>query len=153
MIYKKTQIGWLLIGFVGATLLFLLIAYAAQWGDRPIPLVPFLLIAALFVVVFLLFYQLTLEIRGSQLRIIYGIGLIKIVLKIDELLSVEKIKTPWWYGLGIRITPKGMLYNIQGLKAVRIEYISKGEEKSVMVGTAEPEKLERILKETFGLKT
>ena len=152
MIYKKTQMGWLLIGFVGATFLFLVVAYATQWGDNPIPLVPFLLIAALFVVVYMLFYKLTLKIRGSHLRVIYGIGIIKIVFKIDELLAVEPIKTPWWYGLGIRITPKGMLYNIHGLKAVRIEYISKGKEKSVMVGTAEPEKLTRVLKETFGLK-
>jgi hypothetical protein len=153
MIYKKSQLGWLLIAFVSATLLFLFLAYLGQWGDNPIPLVPFLLLAALFVVIYLLFYKLTIEIRGSELRIIYGIGIIKIVLKIDELISVEEIITPWWYGLGIRITPKGMLYNIQGLKAVRLEYVSKGNVKSVMVGTAEPEKLARVLKESFGLKT
>jgi len=29
-----------------------------------------------------------------------------------------------------------MLYNIHGLKAVRVKYISNGKSKSVMVGTA-----------------
>ncbi|WP_159038497.1 hypothetical protein [Brumimicrobium mesophilum] len=53
------------------------------------------------------------------------------------------------YGLGIRFTAQGMLYNIQGLKAVKIKYISNGKSKSVMIGTAEPEILKEALEKHF----
>ena len=148
--YKKSQYGWLLIVMVLTILGFLFLAYTYQWGDFPLPFLPFLLLSLLFVFVFLLFYKLTIEIRSSGLRLIYGIGIVSIAIDIDQLKQVESIKTRWYWGLGIRITPKGMLYNIQGLKAVRLEYISKGKHKKVMVGSPEPEKLALRLKQVFG---
>ena len=150
--YKKSQYGWLLIVVVMGVLIFLFLSYLYQWGDNPIPFLPFLLITLLFVVVFVLFYKLTIEISGSKLRLIYGTGIVRFVFTIDQLNRVEAIKTPWYWGLGIRITPKGMLYSIQGLSAVRLEFMSKGRHKKVMVGTPEPEKLAQRLKESFGQK-
>lgn len=79
----------------------------------------------------------------------YGIGLIRIRFKIDKLEATQIIKTPWYYGLGIRVTPKGMLYNIQGSKAVEIKYLGNGKSKSVMIGTAEPELLVKALEDNF----
>ena len=152
MMYRKSQYGRLLIVVVLGVLIFLFLSYLYQWGDNPIPFLPFLLITILFLVVFVLFYKLTIEIRGSELYIIYGVGIIRIVFKIDQLKHVEAIRTPWYYGLGIRITPKGMLYSIQGLKAVRLQFSSKGRHKKVMVGTPEPDKLAQRLREAFGLK-
>ena len=83
-------------------------------------------------------------------RLKYGIGLISLKFKMDEVESLESIKTPWYYGLGIRITPKGILYNIQGLKAVRIHYLKDGKSKKVMIGTDEPEELMKALNSAFG---
>ena len=92
-----------------------------------------------------MFYKLTVELSDSTLKLTYGIGLIRIKFKIDELLQTNIIRTPWYYGLGIRITPKGMLYNIQGLKAIKIDYTSSGKRKSVMIGTPEPDQLKKAL--------
>ncbi|MEM1135923.1 MAG: hypothetical protein AAGI07_08780, partial [Bacteroidota bacterium] len=75
--------------------------------------------------------------------------LIRISFKIDRLEQAQIIKTPWYYGLGIRMTPEGMLYNIQGPKAVKIRYLSNGRNKSVMIGTLEPEKLNKVLETHF----
>ena len=148
--YRKSQYGWLLIIVVTGILCFLLLSSSNQWRDDDLPVLPFVLGFVFFTVILLLFYKLTVQIRGSQLRLLYGIGIVEIVFPIEELIHVEAIRTPWWWGLGIRITPKGMLYNIQGLRAVRIEYISKGKHKSAMVGSPEPEKLAQRLQEVFG---
>lgn len=149
MKYKKTQIGWLSILIFAPVIFLLYMVYAYQWGNYPIPFIALILITSLFVIICAMFYKLTIEMHGSALMIIYGIGLIRIKINIDELKHVESIKTPWYYGLGIRITPEGMLYNIKGLKAVKIEYTSKGKNKVVMIGTAEPERLIQALEENF----
>lgn len=149
MVYKKSQIGWLATGLFAAAILFLSLAYVNQWGAKPLTFIPFIVIVVLFIAISALFYKLTVEIDGSTLRLIYGIGLIRISFRIDELEQVEIIKTPWYYGLGIRITPKGMLYNIQGSKALIVRYLSKGKRKSVMVGTPEPEKLKKALEDNW----
>jgi len=148
MKYKRSQIGWVAIAIFTSVILFLYCVYAYQWGNNPLPLIPFLLFSGLFVFICSMFYKLTVELDGSILKLIYGIGLIRIKFKIDELIRTEIIKSPW-YSLGIRITPKGMLYNIQGSKAVNIEYISLGKSKSVMIGTPEPERLIKALDESF----
>jgi len=129
--------------------LLLYLVYANQWGNNPLPLIPFVVLAGLFVIISSLFYKLTIELHGSVLKLIYGIGLIRIQFKIDNLVETRIINTPWYYGLGIRITPKGMLYNIQGSRAVEIKYLSNGKSKSVMVGTPEPERLKQALVDNF----
>ncbi len=151
MPYKNTQIGWLVIAFIVPMIAFLVVLYVNQWGDNPIPFWPFILIASLLVIAVLLFYKLTVEIDANMLKLTYGIGIIKFNFRIDQLSSAEEIRTPWYYGLGIRITPKGMLYNIHGLTAVEIKYFKDGKEKSVMVGTDEPDKLLEALRANFKL--
>lgn len=147
MKYRKSQIGWFAIGIFIPIILLLYLSYAYQWGNNPLPFIPFVVLTGLFVIIISLFYKLTIEFDGSVLKLIYGIGLIRIRFKIDELVETREIKTPWYYGLGIRITPKGMLYNIQGSKALEIKYISNGKSKLVMVGTPEPKRLQQALKE------
>lgn len=149
MKYKKSQIGWVVAGTFAPIILFLIIAYANQWGNNPLPLIPFLVVTGILVVIGSLFYKLTVELDGSILKLTYGIGLIEIRFKIDNLIETRIVKTPWYYGLGIRVTPKGMLYNIQGSKAVKIKYVSNGRSKSVMVGSPEPERLKQVLEDNF----
>ena len=145
MNYRKTQIGWWLIVLFTIPILWLVVAYFQQWGSRPLTELSLVFAIILLALIILLFYRLTVEVKNDTIRLTYGIGLIKITLRIDELISTRVVKTPWYYGLGIRITPKGMLYNIQGTRAVLVEYMHKGQLKTVMVGSAEPEKLKELL--------
>nr|WP_299074110.1 hypothetical protein [uncultured Allomuricauda sp.] len=147
MKYKKSQIGWVALLIFALVIILPYLVYANQWGNNPLPSTPFLVLVLIFVVICFMFYKLKVELSGSILKLTYGIGLIRIKLKIDELERTEIVKTPWYYGLGIRITPKGMLYNIQGSKAVSIEYTSNGKRKLVMVGSPEPERLKEALEE------
>jgi len=149
MKYKKSQIGWLVIGTLALITFFLYLAYANQWGDSPLTFIPFVLIAALFLFLCCLFYQLTIELDGGALKLTYGIGLIKFKFRIDEFERAEVIKTPWQYGIGIRVTPKGMLYNIQGSKAVLIKFSSEEKNKSIMIGSQEPFQLKEAIEKNI----
>lgn len=149
MKYKKSQTGWIIIGILVPVILFFFLIYVSQWGDNPLPFIPFIVLVVIFVIIIALFYKLTIEFDGSVLKLSYGIGLIRIRFKIDKLIETQIIKTPWYYGLGIRITPKGMLYNIQGSKALDIKYISNGKNKKIMVGSSEPERLKQALDDNF----
>ena len=149
MVYKKTQIGWWLIAVFAIPIVWLLLAYFYQWGSRPLTKTSLVFSVVLLILIVLLFYRFTVETEQDTIRLTYGIGLIRITPKIDELIRTEVVKTPWYYGLGIRITPKGMLYNIQGTGAVLLEYMHDGKLKTVMIGSPEPEKLKRVLDTQF----
>lgn len=145
MKYKQSQFGWVVIILFTLLVAFLCLAYAFQWGNNPLSFIPFLTLSSIPVILGLMLYKLTVEVKGTTLRLSYGIGLISLKFEIDELEETEIIRVPWYYGIGIRITPKGMLYSINGWKALRIKYKSKGKSKRVMVGTAEPELLKKLL--------
>jgi len=57
--------------------------------------------------------------------------------------------SPWYWGLGIRITPKGMLYNIQSRKALALRYVYQGKEKEILIGSKDRSQLETLLKANF----
>jgi hypothetical protein len=149
MVYRKSQTGWILIWIFVPIIAFLYLAYLNHWGNHPITFGPFVALSGLFILIAALFFKLTVEVEDSVIRVIYGIGLIRIMFRIDQLESVETLRTPWYYGLGIRVTPQGMLYNIHGTKAVRVNYLREGKRKSVMIGTPEPERLKAVLDEHF----
>ena len=137
MKYRNTQIGWLIISIFMGTILFTCLMYMEQLGE-PISSTPLASIVVFFIILLSLFYKLTVEVEGSIVKIIYGIGLITIRLKMDDLNNVVETRTPWYAGLGIRLTAKGMLYNIQSLSAVELHYTRKGKKNTVMIGTPEP---------------
>ena len=149
MTYKKSQTGWIGVLLIGSVLIFITILYAFQLGSKPVPLIPFVLIFLLFTIILLLFYQLTIKASPTGLEVIYGIGLIRINKHIDKLVSTQVFDTPWYWGLGIRITPEGTLFNIQGTKALKIDYLDGGKEKTVLIGSAEPELLKTFLEDNL----
>ena len=97
--------------------------------------VPYLLI--LFLTTFL-FYGLKIVVSSEKFFLSFGIGLINRKINLNEIKSTIIVNNKWWYGLGIRRTPHGWLWNIGGLKAVEIEYVSG---KKFRIGTDQPEKL------------
>jgi len=57
------------------------------------------------------------------------------------------VRNKWWYGLGIRLTPHGWLYNVSGLDAIEIVRRSG---KTFRVGTDEPKALAAALRAARG---
>jgi len=60
--------------------------------------------------------------------------------------SVEPVKNPWYYGIGLRVTPRGMLYSVSGLSAVEI---TRRDGSRLRIGTDEPEKLTAALRQAL----
>lgn len=148
MKYDNTQFGWFLIVIFGIFIIWLPLAFIFQWGNHPISLIPCILMTAFLLFILSLFYKLRIKVDKGLLHIIYGIGLIHIRIKPEEVIKVSKVKNPWYYGLGIRIIPGGTLYNITGLKAVEMVY-KKGRNKMVRLGCADCELLKKAIEDNF----
>ena len=128
MRYESTQYGRLINGLFLALILFLTVAYLLEWGTRPLPLVPYLVLTGLLLLILLLFYKLTIRVEHSVVHLIYGIGLIHLKLPRRKIMGLRCTTNPFYYGFGIRIIPGGMLYNIEGRDAVEIRYDQEGKD-------------------------
>jgi hypothetical protein len=145
MTYNKSQIGWTMIAVF--TLIPLQISYSFfKQGQTQLPLSVYIILMIVMIAVLLNFYKLTIKADQSTIQVIFGIGLLNFKIRPKKILKMEMVKTPWYYGLGIRVTPKGMLYNVHGLQAVEITYLdaknfNSAGMKTVMIGTRDPQNL------------
>ena len=100
------------------------------------------LMAAAMFIGLLLFHSLTVEISRGYLKIRFGIGLIRRRFLLKDIDSASKIRTRWWHGWGIKLTPNGWLFSVSGFDAVQV-VLKNG--RRYCIGTNEPEKLHRAL--------
>ena len=90
-----------------------------------------------------LFYTLLVEIDGDEMRLTYGVGILRKRFDIAALGDARIVRNKWWYGLGMRLTPHGWLYTVSGLDAVEIVRLSG---VTFRVGTDEPQALVAAVK-------
>lgn len=142
--YQKTQYGYLLT--IIFSIINIAIAYLGinQIGSKPIPLVITVILFVLFLGIMLSFYKLTISIDNEKLNIKFGIGFIKKTFLINEISLIEKIKTPWYYGIGIRLTPKGWLWNVKFGDAIYLQ--NKNKTTSFLIGTDDADEIIKNLK-------
>jgi hypothetical protein len=139
--YHHRQIGYLtfVIAFVAA----LGITGIRLHGPRAVTLgVVLLLLLSL-----ILFSSLTVEIRGGELRLYFGPGFWRKRFAIADVAAVHVTESRWWEGWGIRITPRGTLYNVSGTGAVEV-VLRSGDR--FRIGTDEPERLAGALSAAIG---
>ncbi|WP_375238717.1 hypothetical protein [Aurantibacter sp.] len=143
--YKKTEFGVLLNIALGLISIITIGFFLFQIGSNPIPLIPVLGLTGLFLLIILSFYKLTITIDDKKIEAKFGIGLIKRSLLLSEIdySTIEEIKVPATYGIGIRITPHGTLYNVKIGNAIKI----KSHNKTFFVGTDEYTRIENTLLE------
>jgi len=135
--YRHTQTGHLIRWgmILPATGLF-----AAAYFTRQF--MPFVPIALVLVVLGWMFSSLTVEVTPTQLIWFFGPGLLRKSLERENIASASPVRNPWWYGWGIHRTPRGWLYNVDGLDAVEIA-LSGG--RTLRIGSDEPRELVRAL--------
>jgi hypothetical protein len=137
--YRHTQPGYVTAGATGAGLLF-----AAKMLLRAGPAAAIALpVAAVLGGAAVLFSSLTIVIEDGVLRSYFGPGLPAKTAKIEEIASAEVVENPWYAGWGIRVLPRGMLYNVSGLKAVEIT-LKNGQ--VFRLGTDEPDALRAAIR-------
>jgi hypothetical protein len=69
-----------------------------------------------------LFATLTVEIRDGALCVRFGVGLIRRRIPLSRIRSVSTVRTPWYWGWGIRLTPRGWLWRVSSPDSVEIEF-------------------------------
>ena len=137
-IYKKTQYG-VLTYLMLLVMAFLTVSFILQTGKKPIPLVAYLILMLIFIIIILLFYKLTIIIDNDKIEAIFGIGLLKKSIKLNDIQSIENYKIPWYVGIGIRLTPKGWLWNVSTGNAILIH--NKTRSNTFLVGSKEVDKV------------
>ena len=144
--YREFQFSWLLTGILVPTHVFLAYLYINGLGNRPLPTDTFLIITGLFLFIYLIFYGMTTVIAKDRITLAFGIGLFRKKIDLRRISSVGIVRTPWYYGYGIRLIPNGWLYNVSGPHAVELRFHDR--KGVVMIGTKDPQKLKSEI-ETF----
>ena len=135
--YSYHQFGKLVVAMLLPVIGLLLVLFALI--VQPVFVSVFLLIMlAAFVFLLLLFCSFRVEVTRENLKVRFGLGLIRRSFKMTEIVDAYPVRNKWYWGVGIRLTPHGWLYNIQGLDAVEIVMKSS---KKYRIGTPEPEEL------------
>jgi len=88
-----------------------------------------------FLLISALFYRLIVTVTEDAIRLQFGIGLIKKTIPLRSVVSAEPVRNRWWYGWGIRVYPRGWMFNISGLDAVELQ-LRKG--PCFRIGTDDP---------------
>lgn len=139
--YKHTQVGYIHVIAWSAIILFFACINVFT-GFEPYTLI----ILILFPVLLALFSTLTVRVGGGAITVQFGVGIIRKRVQLSDVETYAKVRNPWYYGLGIRYTPRGWLYNIFGLSA--IELLMKNG-RTCRIGTDDPDGFAQALQEAL----
>lgn len=136
--YAHRQVSTVLIVFMVLLFTFTFIALAidGSWLLGAVMIV-------LYLAIYSLFSQLRTEVTSTTVTATFGFGWPKRTIPLKDIESHEQVRNRWWYGLGIRAIPGGMLYAVWGLDAVEIHYRDKKKNRDRMfrIGTDDAEGL------------
>jgi hypothetical protein len=89
-----------------------------------------------FLICLLIFYKMTIIIDDTHLTFIMGIGLIRKSFLLSDIESCTDVRNSPLWGIGIRMTPSGWLYNVSGLGAVELSF--KNRKSRIRIGSDRP---------------
>lgn len=107
--------------------------------DEAIPVIISAFIILTFVTCLLIFYKLTIIIDDTHLTFIMGIGFIKKSYLLSDIESCTPVRNSALWGIGIRMTPSGWLYNVSGLSAIELSF--KNRKSKIRIGTDRPDEI------------
>jgi hypothetical protein len=108
---------------------------------------PLYMLAFVLAVVCLLlftFSALTVTVGGTTLEWHFRFGFWRKRILLADIASVEPKRIPWWYGIGIRLTPEGWYYGVKGRKAVGVATRAG---RKVVIGSRTPERLAEAIRQ------
>ena len=146
--YDRTQTGWIVTTVIGLLTLIPIGTGLFIASDDPSSAMVSIACGILFFIFIPLFYQLRIRIDSAGIHIIYGVGIIRKTINPEYIDKIEIVQTPWYWGKGIRLTPRGVLYNIEGNKAVLIKYFEK-KTKKILIGSDDCEGLKKAIENKY----
>lgn len=145
VIYRHTQLGTLTLWSLGIPVAFLVLSFAAG------PASPAIVSGGVLVVLLvcmLLFHSLTTQVSTDVVSMALGPGWIRHTIAVRSIRTARAVRNPWWYGWGIRLTPRGWLWNVSGLSAVELELVDGSRFR---IGTDEPVRLVQAIEQAARL--
>jgi hypothetical protein len=119
-LFRESQFGWpiaiILLLIEGALSLMFFV------GIYSVSLVEYSMASLLTISIFFLFYRMLIVVNDSKILVSFGIGLIRKAFDIDDIENVQIKEIPFYIGWGIRFTPNGTIYNINGSRAIEIKF-------------------------------
>jgi hypothetical protein len=140
---KFTQFGTFSVIVILPLLIFFMTLIFLSGFDDTFELIIFGFLVLTFLIFLLIFYKLTIYIDKSHVVFKLGNGLIQKKYPLSEIESCKPVKNPALYGIGIRLTPEGWLYNVSGLYAIELTFRNK--KSKVRIGTNKPDEIARII--------
>jgi len=140
-VYQHRQTGTVFLVLFAVVLLFIMTVI--DLGEN---LGWFLFTSGLLVTIALLFGSLTVVISSDVLSCRFGVGLIRRRFALVDITAVSGVRNHWYYGWGVRLTPSGWMFNVNGLDAVEITLLSG---KRFRIGTNEPQQLVQAIQQNM----
>jgi hypothetical protein len=135
--YRHTQVSPI-------TVVVLVVAWTvAFWLSIRASLAPAVIVTVLVACLLLLFSTLTVSVRDRAIDVFFGPGVIRRRIPLRRVREVRTVRTPWYYGWGIRLTPFGWLWRVSGLGGVEIQF---DDGHRFRIGSDEPERLAEVLR-------
>jgi len=150
MTYHHVQWGWAVIA--GSAVGFgLALLVTMSLSAATLAAVPWLVVAlfGLLALGLLTYATLTVDVDSDEVRVRFGVGLIRKSIPVSDIARCDVVRTPSWWGWGIHWTPSGWLYNVSGRAAVRLEMTT---ERPVMIGSDEAERLKAAIDARLALR-
>jgi len=145
--YNKFQFAWVIVIVLLIIVACITLAYFNKWGNNPIDMVGYIILMVLLGGCLLGFYGMTIIVSDKQIQIKFGIGFYTKRIDLSAIDSITVTKYPLYFGYGIRMIPKGMLYNVSGRYAIEIKI--KGKKSVMYIGTNDWDNLKLILEESI----
>ena len=143
MTYRHTQIGWAMIVILGGGSAFLTWA-ATKSGGLASAVV--LAVVVLLLVILVLFVSLTVTVDDERVELRMGQGLIRRRIPLSDVLSVDRMKLPWWavgYGIRMSLNGKRQLWRVSGSDAVNLQLSG---ERLLLITSDEPDALAAVIR-------
>lgn len=135
---QRGQLVWTVLVVVAVVEGMAMLVWYLADGPSADLLIVALALALLLTGVYVLAGSLSVTVDQHQLRMALGSGLVRRSIPLSEIKDCRPVRNSWWYGWGIRLTPRGWLWNVSGLDAVELTYVSG---KHFRIGTDEPQLL------------
>ena len=138
-IYRHTQVSRATVGVIGIA--WVAVVWWSVRASGPVPVTTAILAGFVLVI----FSTLTVTVRDGAMVVFFGPGLIRRRIPLRRIREVRVVRTPWYYGWGIRLTPTGWLWNVSGLDGVEVQF---DDGHRFRVGSDQPNRLaEALLRE------
>ena len=137
--YQHTQFAYVIV--ITGVVALAVAAYVMYGAGFTWPTLAVLMVLGISLA---LFPSLTAAVEDDVLKLWFGPGVIRRTFLLRDIDFVQVVRNRWYWGWGIRWSPRGWLYNVSGLDAVEL-LMRNG--KRYRIGTDEPQALAQAIQE------